>query len=87
MEMRQLLHTLISAIVLGAGQQCLAKVVKRELVFTWEEGAPNGQARDMVMTNGEFPSPSLVFDEDDEVEITVHNHMHENTTVHWHGIE
>ena len=60
--------------------------VKKELTFTWELGAPNGQDREMIKTNGQFPAPELVFDEDDDVEITVHNKMPANTTVHWHGI-
>ncbi|GIJ86456.1 hypothetical protein Asppvi_005345 [Aspergillus pseudoviridinutans] len=59
---------------------------KRELTLTWEEGAPNGQSRHMIRTNGQFPSPTLIFDEGDDVEIVVHNHMHQNTTIHWHGI-
>ncbi|KAJ9272789.1 hypothetical protein DTO212C5_1050 [Paecilomyces variotii] len=60
--------------------------VQRELVLTWEEGAPNGQSRQMIKTNGQFPSPTLIFDEGDDVEIVVRNYMHENTTIHWHGI-
>jgi len=63
-----------------------AALVRKELTLTWEQGAPNGQARDMIKTNGHFPSPNLVVDEDDDVEVTVHNHMHQNTTIHWHGL-
>ncbi|KAI0008774.1 multicopper oxidase [Xylariaceae sp. FL0662B] len=63
-----------------------AAQVKHTLRFTWEQGAPNGQSRDIILTNGNFPGPNLVFDEDDDVEITVHNDMPRNTTVHWHGI-
>lgn len=43
--------------------------VKRELTMTWEEGAPNGQSRHMIRTNGQFPSPTLIFDEGDDVEV------------------
>lgn len=43
--------------------------VQRELVLTWEEGAPNGQSRQMIKTNGQFPSPTLIFDEGDDVEV------------------
>lgn len=43
--------------------------VKRELTLTWEEGAPNGQSRYMIKTNGQFPSPTLIFDEGDDVEV------------------
>ncbi|KZF26352.1 multicopper oxidase [Xylona heveae TC161] len=82
-----------------------ARLVKHDLTFTWEQYAPNGQSRESVLTNGQFPSPNLVFDEDDDVEvgatnqaratpnmkliswqITVHNELPWNTTVHWHGL-
>lgn len=43
--------------------------VQKELTVTWELGAPNGQERYMVKVNGQFPGPSLVFDEDDDVEV------------------
>jgi hypothetical protein len=45
-----------------------AKVTKT-LNFTWEEGAPNGQSREMIFTNGQFPGPSLHFHEDDDIEV------------------
>jgi len=45
-------------------------LVKDELTITWEKGAPNGQAREMIMTNGRFPGPNLVFDESDDVEVS-----------------
>jgi hypothetical protein len=86
---------LLAAAVRGA-------VVRKELTITWGNGAPNGQSRDMIFTNGQFPSPNLIFDEDDDVEvcanakitklvantaqITVHNKMPFNTTIHWHGL-
>ena len=62
-------------------------VVKKELRFTWAKGAPDGNERMMIFTNGQFPAPPLIFDEDDEVEVTVHNTMPFNTSVHWHGLE
>ncbi|KAM3427566.1 hypothetical protein MY4824_009356 [Beauveria thailandica] len=81
-----LIGALLSIIPLFASSTCAA-LVQKSLTFTWENGAPNGQGRDMILTNGQFPSPLLVFDEGDDVEITVNNDMHENTTVHWHGID
>lgn len=47
-----------------------AKTVKETLRFTWESGAPNGQEREFIHTNGQFPSPTLVWDEDDDVEVS-----------------
>ncbi|KAL2132532.1 hypothetical protein VTI74DRAFT_3692 [Chaetomium olivicolor] len=40
----------------------------------------------MIFTNGQFPGPNLIFDEDDDVEVTVYNDMPRNASVHWHGI-
>ncbi|KAJ5967103.1 conidial pigment biosynthesis oxidase Arb2/brown2 [Penicillium viridicatum] len=63
-----------------------ATVVKEELTLTWETGAPNGQPREMIRMNGQFPGPTFVWDEDDDVEVIVHNQMPFNTTIHWHGL-
>ncbi|KAK4245415.1 multicopper oxidase [Corynascus novoguineensis] len=63
-----------------------AATVQESLRLTWAEGAPNGRSREMIFINGQFPGPNLIFDEDDDIEITVHNDMPRNATVHWHGI-
>lgn len=62
-------------------------IVKKDWTITWESGAPNGQERQMIKINGQFPGPEIVCDEDDDIEVTVHNKMPFNTTVHWHGLE
>ncbi|KAL6854709.1 hypothetical protein ACO1O0_005834 [Amphichorda felina] len=49
-------------------------------------GSPNGHARLMTKVNGQFPGPDLIFDEGDDVQITVNNHMPFNTSIHWHGL-
>lgn len=59
---------------------------QRDWIVTWEVGAPNGQERQMIKINGQFPGPPIICDEDDDIEITVHNKMPFNTTVHWHGM-
>ena len=46
------------------------EIVQETLRFTWDEGAPNGQARNMIFTNGQFPGPSLIWNEDDDVEVS-----------------
>jgi hypothetical protein len=46
----------------------LGAVVKKDLAITWERWAPNGQPRYMILTNGQFPAPSLIFDENDDIE-------------------
>lgn len=47
----------------------LCKVVREVLTLTWEEGAPNGQVREMVKMNGQFPGPNFIWEEDDDIEV------------------
>lgn len=62
------------------------RVVKKTFDITWKTGNPNGNPRKLTHVNGQFPGPDLILDEDDWVEVTVHNHQPFNTTVHWHGL-
>src|SRR5690348_9788138 len=67
---------------------CASPPRKFDLTLTWEKRAPNGGvAREIILTNGQFPGPLLDINEGDNVEILVHNKLPFNTTVHWHGIE
>ncbi|MFT8953718.1 MAG: copper resistance system multicopper oxidase [Gluconobacter sp.] len=36
--------------------------------------------------NGSIPAPTLRWREGDTVELQVRNHLHEDTSIHWHGI-
>lgn len=58
-----------------------------DLTLTWEEHAPDGRAREMILVNGQFPAPTLEIDQGDEVEVVVHNKLPYNSTVHFHGTE
>lgn len=58
-----------------------------DLDLTWKVGAPNGQERQMIFVNGQFPGPPMVLDQGDDVTVTVTNHLPFNTSVHFHGIE
>lgn len=60
---------LLLAWTLGVSLWVDAACVKKTLTLTWERGAPNGQPRDMIFTNGQFPGPDLIFDEDDDAEV------------------
>jgi FtsP/CotA-like multicopper oxidase with cupredoxin domain len=55
--------------VLSLAAASFAKVVRDELTLTWEVDAPNGQAREMVKMNGQFPGPAMIWDEGDDVEV------------------
>nr|QNT61264.1 laccase [Chrysosporium merdarium] len=63
-----------------------SKLVREEIVLTWEVAAPNGQSREVIKVNGQLPGPTFRWDEDDDVEVIVHNQMPFNTTIHWHGL-
>lgn len=56
-----------------------------DLTLTWEKHAPDGFSKYMILTNGQFPGPTLELDQGDDVEVTVHNKLPFNTTVHYHG--
>lgn len=58
-----------------------------ELNLTWDTKAPDGVERNQSLINGQFPGPALIFDEGDNVEVTVNNKLPYDTTLHWHGIE
>lgn len=64
-----------------------AAQVNFELDLTWQKGSPNGVEREMIFVNDQFPGPSLIMDEGDDVTIHVTNHLPFNTSVHFHGIE
>ncbi|CAK3990816.1 conidial pigment biosynthesis oxidase arb2 brown2 [Lecanosticta acicola] len=64
-----------------------AKLVQTSLELTWDLGAPNGQWREMIYVNGSMPGPALIFDEDDDVEVTIRNKMSQDATVHFHGMQ
>lgn len=44
------------------------------------------QVRHAIAINGSIPAPTLYFNEGDTAEIWVHNEMHHETSVHWHGL-
>ncbi len=55
------------------------------LTLTWQDYAPDGFARKMILVNNQFPGPLLEMTEGDDVEVTIQNDMPFNTTVHFHG--
>jgi FtsP/CotA-like multicopper oxidase with cupredoxin domain len=78
----RILPTLALLVTLAHGAR-----VHFDLDLTWKVGAPNGQERQMVFVNGQFPGPPMVLDQGDDVTVTVTNHLPFNTSVHFHGIE
>ncbi|MCJ1399074.1 hypothetical protein MMC11_002276 [Xylographa trunciseda] len=58
-----------------------------KLDLTWEIYAPDGNPRQMVLVNGQFPGPQLRLNYGDSVEVVVYNNLPVEATVHFHGIE
>lgn len=56
-----------------------------DLTITWEQHAPDGFSRQMLLVNGQSPGPVLEIDQDDEVVVRVHNQSPYSTTIHFHG--
>lgn len=46
----------------------------------------DGRASHVVTTNGTVPGPLLRFKEGDTVRLSVKNDLHEETSIHWHGL-
>lgn len=55
------------------------------LTATWETRAPDGNAREIFVLNGQFPGPKLEINQGDDVEIHFQNLSPFNTTIHFHG--
>jgi len=47
-----------------------AKNVHFDLNLTWKTGAPDGNAREMIFMNDQFPGPELRIDQGDDVEVS-----------------
>ncbi|HEY5370779.1 MAG TPA: multicopper oxidase domain-containing protein [Hanamia sp.] len=45
-----------------------------------------GKPKHAIAINGHLPAPTLYFTEGDTAEIYVHNMMHMETSIHWHGV-
>jgi FtsP/CotA-like multicopper oxidase with cupredoxin domain len=62
------------------------KTVRYDLHVTDTVVNYTGKSRKGIAINGRIPAPTLEFTEGDTAEIYVHNHMHHETSIHWHGL-
>ncbi len=83
MTRRFILFLFVLAIILPLQAQ---KRVKYELTVTDTMVNYTGKVRKGIAINGQIPAPTLVFTEGDTAEIHVHNRMHHETSIHWHGL-
>lgn len=44
--------------------------VEYTLDLSWESGSPNGNTREMIFVNGQFPGPPLILNEGDDVTVS-----------------
>ncbi|TND02417.1 MAG: L-ascorbate oxidase [Bacteroidetes bacterium] len=62
------------------------KLVRYNLYVSDTVVGYTGRERNAIAINGQLPGPALHFTEGDTAEIHVHNTMHHETSVHWHGL-
>jgi FtsP/CotA-like multicopper oxidase with cupredoxin domain len=61
-------------------------VVRYDLYISDTTVNYTGKSRPAMAINGSIPAPVLYFTEGDTAEIYVHNNMHMETSIHWHGL-
>ncbi len=81
--MKKLLIMLGMAGWLPAGAQ---QLIRYDLFVTDTVVNYTGKERKAIAINGQLPAPTLYFTEGDTAEIHVHNQMHHETSIHWHGL-
>jgi FtsP/CotA-like multicopper oxidase with cupredoxin domain len=62
-----------------------SRTVHFEITLTWENIHVAGASRKMILTNGQFPGPTLQLKQGEDVEFLVRNHLPFATTIHFHG--
>jgi len=80
------MKTLIYSILLLVGLPALAKTVRYDLNLSKIEVELGKKARPAMAINGSIPGPVLRFVEGDYAIINVRNDLHEETSIHWHGL-
>ncbi|KAF5021522.1 hypothetical protein F66182_6432 [Fusarium sp. NRRL 66182] len=78
-----LLHSFVTLTSAAGG----SRTKEFDLTVTWEDYAPDGFSRKMLLVNGQSPGPLLEFNQDDQVVVRVHNQSPQNLTIHYHGLE
>lgn len=73
----------VCMMVLGVNAQ---RLVRYDLTVTDTVVNYTGKARKAIAVNGQIPMPTLHFTEGDTVEVYVHNKLHHETSMHWHGL-
>nr|WP_227515692.1 copper resistance system multicopper oxidase [Acinetobacter qingfengensis] len=78
---------LLAAFALCWTQLIFAQTKEYHLIIDERNVNINGKFSKKLTVNGQFPAPTLTFEEGDEAVIVVHNHLSkEETALHWHGL-
>ncbi|MCU0390072.1 MAG: multicopper oxidase domain-containing protein [Thermoflexibacter sp.] len=76
----------IAILLLGSSYIFAQKTIRYDLYVTDTVVNYTGKKAKGIAINGQIPAPTLVFVEGDTAEIHVHNLMHMETSIHWHGL-
>lgn len=63
------IKTLLAWATSGLMPLVWAKNVHFDVNLTWQKGAPDGNVREMIFINDQFPGPELRLDQGDDVEV------------------
>lgn len=72
--------------LVGLNQALAQKTVRYDLYIKDTVVNLTGSPKKAIAVNDQFPMPTLYFTEGDTAEIYVHNLMHHETSIHWHGL-
>lgn len=64
----------------------LAQAGEYNLVIDHQQVNVSGRPTDVLTINGQLPGPTLHFKEGEDVTVRVTNRLHEDASMHWHGI-
>lgn len=71
---------------IGMQSHAQGKTVRYDLYVADTMVNFTGKHKMAIAINGLIPGPTLQFDEGDSAEIHLHNMLHEETSLHWHGV-
>ena len=81
------LPTTTTALTGRRAWQATGRVVEYDLEVAEQVLSPAGKPVRVLTINGEFPGPTLRFNEGDVARIRLHNRLtHDETSLHWHGL-
>lgn len=82
MKIISILFCIVFLAAISHGQ----KVVRYDLTIDKKMVNYSGKMKHALAINGQIPAPTLEFTEGDIAEIYVKNNLHEESSLHWHGI-